>query len=199
MLATTVLSALGGSAGAFGADLGVEHGPRRARRSCSTPPCSSWCSGSAPSSAIAIRDVVPGAITAAIFWQLLQLFGTAYVGNVVKGAGATYGVFALVLGLLAWIFLAAVGVVISAEINVVRTRHLYPRALMTPFTDNVDLTAADRRAYTDAATAQRFKGFQSVTVRYADEGQQASASRRRRAEARDPIADSPDDDETERQ
>ena len=88
----------------------------------------------------AVRDLVPGAITAAIVWQLLQLFGTAYVGNVVKGAGATYGVFALVLGLLAWIFLAAVGVVISAEINVVRAKRLYPASLMTPFTDNVDLT-----------------------------------------------------------
>ena len=107
---------------------------------CSTPPCSSSPSGSARSSAIAIRDLVPGAITAAVVWQLLQLFGTAYVGNVVKGAGATYGVFALVLGLLAWIFLAAVGVVLSAEINVVRTKRLYPRSLMTPFTDNVDLT-----------------------------------------------------------
>ena len=135
---------------------------------------------------VPVRDVVPGAITAAIFWQLLQLFGTAYVGNVVKGAGATYGVFALVLGLFAWIFLAAVGVVISAEINVVRSRRLYPRALMTPFTDNVDLTAADRRAYTDAAQAQRFKGFESVTVRYDDDGQQASARRRARDDAAPP-------------
>ena len=200
VLATTVLSALGGSGGAFGADLEQWSTVLvvlvsvllnaavfiLAFRICTVQ-------------RIAIRDLVPGAITAAIVWQLLELFGTAYVGNVVKGAGATYGVFALVLGLLAWIFLAAVGVVMSAEINVVRTKQLYPRSLMTPFTDNVDLTTADRNVYTDAATAQRFKGFQSVTVSFDDEGQQASASRRRRAEARDPIADSPDDDETERQ
>ena len=68
--------------------------------------------------------------------------------------------FALVLGLLAWIFLAAVGVVIGSEINVVRAKRLYPRALLTPFTDNVDLTEADRRAYLDAVNAQQFKGFQ---------------------------------------
>ena len=139
---------------------------------------------------------MPGAITAAVFWQLLQLFGTAYVGNVVKGAGATYGVFALVLGLLAWIFLAAVGVVLSAEINVVRTKRLYPRSLMTPFTDNVDLTSADRNVYTDSARAQQAKGFQSVTVSFDDEGQQASARRRQRAAANDPIADVPAEDET---
>jgi membrane protein len=198
VLATTVLSALGGSAGAYGADLAqwstilvvfvsvVLNATVfiLAFRICTVH-------------RIAIRDLVPGAITAAIVWQLLQLFGTAYVGNVVKGAGATYGVFALVLGLLAWIFLAAVGVVLSAEINVVRTKRLYPRSLMTPFTDNVDLTTADRNVYTDAATAQRFKGFQSVTVSFDDEGQQASARRRRRAEARNPIADPPSGDESE--
>ena len=201
VIATTVLSALGGSAGhsAPTSSGGARSSSCDRRYRASTPPCSSSPSASARVQRHRRRDVVPGAITAAIIWQLLQLFGTAYVGNVVKGAGATYGVFAFVLGLLAWIFLAAVGVVMSAEINVVRAKHLYPRSLMTPFTDNVDLTAADRRAYTDAATAQRFKGFQSVTVSFDDDGQQASASRRSRAEARDPIAEPRDDDETERQ
>ncbi len=123
------------------------------------------------------RDVIPGAIVAAFVWQLLQFFGAVFVGNVVKDSGSTYGVFAVVLGLLAWIFLAAVGVVIGSEINVVRTKRLYPRALLTPFTDNVDLTEADQRAYLDAVNSQRFKGFQSVTVRYEDDGQRATARR----------------------
>ena len=131
------------------------------------------------------RDVIAGAIFAAVIWQLLQFFGTAFVGSIVNGSGATYGVFALVLGLLAWIFLAAVGVVIGSEINVVRAKRLYPRALLTPFTDNVDLTDADRRAYLDAVSSQQFKGFQSVTVHYEDDGQQASA---RRALASSPVA-----------
>lgn len=121
------------------------------------------------------RDVVPGAIVSAIIWQLLQVFGAAFVGNVVKDSGATYGVFALVLGLLAWVFLAAVGVVVGSEINVVRAKRLYPRALLTPFTDDVDLTDADRRAYRDAVNSQRFKGFQSVAVHFGDDGQQKSA------------------------
>jgi YihY family inner membrane protein len=123
------------------------------------------------------RDVILGAIVAAIIWQLLQFFGAVFVGNVVKNSGATYGAFALVLGLFAWIYLAAVGVVIGSEINVVRTKRLYPRALLTPFTDNVDLTDADRRAYLDAVNAQQFKGFQSVTVHYENDGQHASARR----------------------
>ena len=53
-----------------------------------------------------IRELAPGAFVAAVAWQLLQVFGTAYVGPVVQGASPTYGVFALVLGLLAWLFLA---------------------------------------------------------------------------------------------
>ncbi|CAN5432497.1 hypothetical protein BH23ACT3_BH23ACT3_09850 [soil metagenome] len=185
--ATTVLSALGGSSGAFGVQLGrwstvvvvavsfvlnvvVIVGVFR----ISTARPTTW------------KGLLPGAITASVVWQLLQLFGTAYVGNIVQGASATYGVFALVLGLLAWIFFAAVGVVMSAEINVVRTKRLYPRALMTPFTDNVDLTSADRHFYSDAAAAQMFKGFSTVEVSFDDDGQQASARRRRRLEHDDP-------------
>ena len=123
------------------------------------------------------RDVIAGAIVAAVIWQLLQVFGAVFVANVVKDSGTTYGVFAVVLGLLAWIFLAAIGVVLGSEVNVVRTRRLYPRALLTPFTDKVDLTDADRRAYLDAVSAQQFKGFQSVTVQYTNDGQHASAHR----------------------
>ena len=137
------------------------------------------------------RDVIPGAIVAAVIWQLLQIFGTVFVNNVVKNSGATYGVFALVLGLFAWIFLAAIGVVIGSVINVVRTKRLYPRALLTPFTDNVDLTDAYRRAYLGAVNAQQFKGFQSVTVHYENDGQHASA---RRALAEPPVpAGDPDE------
>ena len=86
--------------------------------------------------------------------------------GVVRDAGLAYGVFAIVLGLLAWIFLAALGVVVGVEINVVRAKRLYPRALLTPFTDDVDLTSADRRSYTDAAVAQRYKGFEQVVVSF---------------------------------
>lgn len=179
VLATTVLSALGSSAGQFGTDLG--------RLGSSLFVTGSICLNAAvfvaafricthPS--VALRAVVPGALVATAIWQLLQFFGTSYVANIVKGADATYGVFSFVLGLFAWLFLAATGIVIGAEINVVRTNHLYPRALMTLFTDEVDLTDADRRAYTDAARAQQFKGFQSVDVTYADDGLHASGRRR---------------------
>jgi membrane protein len=115
---------------------------------------------------LSVADVAPGAIGAAVVWQLLQSFGVAYVAHVVRGASATNGVFALVLGLLAFLYLTAMAVVLCTEINVVRVEHLYPRALLTPFTDDVQLTHGDRRAYTGQATAERSKGFETVDVTF---------------------------------
>jgi membrane protein len=112
------------------------------------------------------RQVAPGAVIAALGWQLLQTFGATYVGHVVKSASATNGVFALVLGMLAFLYLTATLVVFCAEINVVRVDRLHPRALLTPFIDDVDLTAADRQTYTDQATAQRNKASQHVEVTF---------------------------------
>jgi YihY family inner membrane protein len=115
---------------------------------------------------LTVRDVAPGAVAAAVVWQLLQSFGVVYVGHVVKNASATNGVFALVLGLLAFLYLTATAIVLCAEINVVRVDRLHPRALLTPFTDNVDLTRGDRRSYTGLAKAQRSKGFEEVDVTF---------------------------------
>jgi YihY family inner membrane protein len=115
---------------------------------------------------LTVMDVAPGAIGAAVIWQLLQTFGVAYVAHVVKGASATNGVFALVLGLLAFFYITALAVVLCAEINVVRVERLYPRSLLTPFTDNVDLTSGDRQAYTGQAVSQRSKGFENVDVTF---------------------------------
>ena len=113
---------------------------------------------------VSVADIAPGAVGAAIGWQALQTFGVLYVGHTVRHASATNSVFALVLGLVAFLYLAGVMVVFCVEINVVRVDHLYPRALLTPFTDNVTLTPGDRRAYTDQATAQTSKGFENVDV-----------------------------------
>jgi membrane protein len=115
---------------------------------------------------LTVRDVAPGAVAAAVIWQLLQSFGVIYVNRVVKHASPTNGVFALVLGLVAFLFLTATVVVLCVEINVVRVSRMHPRSLMTPFTDNVVLTSGDRRAYVRQAKAQRSKGFQRVEVTF---------------------------------
>jgi YihY family inner membrane protein len=115
---------------------------------------------------LTVRQVAPGALGAAVLWQLLQTFGVTYVHHVVATAGPINGVFALVLGLLAFLYLTAVAVVLCVEVNVVRVDRLYPRALLTPFTDDVELTHGDRRSYTALAKAQRSKGFQTVHVTF---------------------------------
>ena len=112
------------------------------------------------------RQVLPGALTAAVLWQLLQSFGGVYVARVVANASAVDAVFALVLGLLAFIYLAAVALMLCVEIDVVRVDSLYPRALLTPFVDHKDLTEGDERVYSDAARAQRAVRHQEVDVRF---------------------------------
>jgi inner membrane protein YhjD len=115
---------------------------------------------------LTIRQVAPGALAAAVVWQLLQSFGGIYVAHVVKGASAVNAVFALVLGLMAFIYVAATALVLCVEVNVVRVDHLHPRALLTPFTDDVQLTSGDEQVYAKAARAQRAKGFQRVDVHF---------------------------------
>jgi membrane protein len=111
-------------------------------------------------------DVAPGAVVAAVLWQILQSFGALFVAKVVHGSSATTGVFAIVLGLLAFLFLAASAVVFCAEINAVRVDKLYPRALLAPFTENAELSAGDRRAFTVETLAQRATTHQKIVVSF---------------------------------
>jgi membrane protein len=117
---------------------------------------------------VTYREVAPGALAAAVIWQLLQWFGAIFVAHVVTTASATNSVFALVLGLLAFLYLIATSLLLCAQVNVVATDRLHPRALLTPFTDNVDLTRGDRKTYIGQAKAQRAKGFQRIDVAFDD-------------------------------
>jgi YihY family inner membrane protein len=70
-----------------------------------------------------------GAAAAAVGYGVLQLVGSVYVDHVVRNASNVYGTFALVIGLLSWIYLLAVLFVITAEGNVVAAKRLWPRSL----------------------------------------------------------------------
>jgi len=98
---------------------------------------------------LAWRDLLPGAVFAAVAWEVLQSLGGLYVSHTLRGMSQTYGLFAIVLGLLAWLSLQAQVVVYAAEINVVRAERLWPRSLAPP-----PLTSADTRAYASYAQAQ---------------------------------------------
>lgn len=113
-----------------------------------------------------LRSALPGAVLVAVTWLLVQRLGTFYVSQVLESTSEMNQTFGLVLGLVGVIFVASVSGVLGIELNVVLERRLWPRALLTPFTDSVDLTEADRRAYAGYARAQRHKGFETVEVTF---------------------------------
>jgi membrane protein len=108
----------------------------------------------------------PGAFTVALLWQGLQQVGTIYATTVLAGTTGMNETFALVLGLMGLIYLAAIIGVLGIEINVVLARRLWPRSLLTLFTDKVDLTEADRRTYAGLVQMNTLKGFETVIVRF---------------------------------
>ena len=77
-----------------------------------------------------VREVLPGAIVATIVWQILQQAGGLIVDHLLSKANSTYGLFAIVLGTLAWIHLGAQATLYAAELNIVRSKRLWPRSLL---------------------------------------------------------------------
>ena len=105
-------------------------------------------------------DVFPGALVAALAWTTLQAIGGYIVSHQLQGASDTYGTFAIVIGLLAWIYLGAQMTLFAAEVNVVRKRRLWPRAIVQP-----PLTEADERALRSYAKQEERRPEEDVSVR----------------------------------
>ncbi len=78
------------------------------------------------------RSLLIAAGAAAVLWELLQVGGTVYVDHVVRHASEAFGVFALVLGLLAWLHAMALAMLYASELGVVLERRLWPRSLVDP-------------------------------------------------------------------
>jgi membrane protein len=109
------------------------------------------------------RELLPGVIVAAILWELLHIVGGFYVDHELEHTQPLYGVFALVLGLLAWLYLGAQLTMIAAEVNVVKVRRLWPRSF---FSD--PLLDADRRALTHSAETEERIHEENVDVSFHD-------------------------------
>jgi YihY family inner membrane protein len=106
--------------------------------------------------------LLPGAITGGILWTVLQVLGTWLVHHYLH-SDSVYGVFATVLGLLAWIYIAVEVTVYSAEINVVLARRLWPRAIVQP-----PLTEADRASMALQALQNQRRPEQHIEVTFDD-------------------------------
>jgi membrane protein len=110
---------------------------------------------------VPLRSLLPGAVLAALAWALLQWLGGWYVDRQLSRASATYGAFALVIGLLSWLYLASTVTLLAAELNVVRARRLWPRSLAPP-----PLGRPDERALEGLAKQEERLPDQRVEVSF---------------------------------
>lgn len=118
--------------------------------------------------AVATRDLVPGAVIAGMLWTVLQVLGTYLVHHFLH-SDSVYGVFATVLGLVAWLYLGARVTVYCAVVNVVLARGLWPRSIIQP-----PLTEADRESLELQSLESQRRAEQEVHVTFHDDGHPAA-------------------------
>jgi uncharacterized BrkB/YihY/UPF0761 family membrane protein len=85
-------------------------------------------------------EILPGALLTAAASYLVTLVGGLYVKHLISRMTGVYGPFAATIGLLAYVSLMVQIFVFATEVNVVRARSLWPRAMTS------ELGPADLRA-----------------------------------------------------
>lgn len=114
--------------------------------------------------AVPLRHLVPGAVAGGVAWTIIQALGVFLMGHYLHTNSAVYGMFAVVLALVAWMYLGAEITVYAAEINVVLQRQLWPRAIAQP-----PLTEADQRSLAAQAEQNQRRPEQQVQVSFTGE------------------------------
>jgi uncharacterized BrkB/YihY/UPF0761 family membrane protein len=109
--------------------------------------------------AVRSRQLLPGAIVGGIAWTILQAVGGYLVGHDLRNDSVTYGVFGVVLGLLAFVYLGSEITIYAAELNAVLARHLWPRGMIQP-----PLTDADQRSLALQALQNQRRPEEEVSV-----------------------------------
>ncbi len=129
---------LGGKIGGLIAGVGINALVTAALIKLSVPKLVSWV------------DLRWAALFGGLGWTLLGSIGAWYTERLVSNSDKTYGVFAVVIGLLSWIYLQAQVLVYAAEIGAVTHQRLYPRSLLkdTPTAIDTELSASERSATT---------------------------------------------------
>jgi YihY family inner membrane protein len=105
------------------------------------------------------KDLIPGAVLGGFGWQVLQTVGINLVTHQLRHSSQVYGVFGFTLALLSFLSLAATLTVYSAELNVVRARHLWPRSILPE-----QPTEPDKNALREMAKQEERLPDQQVTV-----------------------------------
>ena len=118
--------------------------------------------GTAPE--IGWRQLRLGALIGGVIWQVLQYVGGYFVSHQLAHASPLYGTFAVVIGLVAWLYLEAELTLYAVEINVVIAYRLWPRSVAPP-----PYTEQDRQAFQlYAQTEERSKDMDIVVGEEAD-------------------------------
>jgi YihY family inner membrane protein len=105
------------------------------------------------------RDMIPGAVAGAMGWTVLQYLGGVLVEHSLRNTSKEYGTFALVLGLISFLYLAAQVTLYASELNVVRVRRLWPRGMVQP-----PLTEADKEVLSSIALEGKRRPEQYVST-----------------------------------
>jgi YihY family inner membrane protein len=113
---------------------------------------------------LGLHDVWLGVLLGTVFWQALQAAGGLYVRHSLANASDVYGFFAIVIGLLSFLFLAAQLTLLAAEVNVVRHYRLWPRSLTQP-----PLTPADRATFERLARMEERRPEVQVGISFTPE------------------------------
>jgi YihY family inner membrane protein len=114
------------------------------------------------------RRLTRGALAGAVAWTMLQIGGALLIDHQLRNSNQVYGTFAIVLGLLGWIYLGAMVTMYCAEANVVWARRLWPRSLGGP-----PFTEADRRVLAAIAEQEVRRPDQRVRVDFDEPGDAA--------------------------
>jgi membrane protein len=77
------------------------------------------------------RSLLPGTLMAAVLWEILQVVAVTYIGHLSHKNENTYGTFALILGVLAWLRIGAQMLMYCAELNTVIADKLWPKPLFS--------------------------------------------------------------------
>ncbi|MGH9072170.1 MAG: YihY/virulence factor BrkB family protein, partial [Acidimicrobiales bacterium] len=109
---------------------------------------------------VAWRPLLPGSALGAVGWTVLQDLGTFVIQHEASHTAYAYGSFAVVIALLAWIYLGGRLTLYAAEVNVVWGYGLWPRSLTGPPRTAADLRALERLT----AEANRLRSSPPVEI-----------------------------------
>jgi uncharacterized BrkB/YihY/UPF0761 family membrane protein len=125
---------------------------------------------------VPFRRLILGAALGGIGWTILQAAGAVLVRHYLH-SDTVYGIFAIVLSLVAWIYLVVEVTIYAAEVNVVVARKLWPRSIVQP-----PLTKADRKTLALFPLAEQRRDEQRVAVSFTDLPDEKGESRQERGD-----------------